>query len=129
LRNGQATISLVLLIGGIVSAAVLAIALIAISMIGTGFGADAQLRARAAAMAGIEDGALRLTRNASDAGSYTLTTGSTTASVTITANSPSSGFSTVSSQALISGRRITLAGVYAIDTATGVPTLVSLTQQ
>ena len=128
-RHGQATISLVLLIGGIASAVVIAIALIAISMVGTGFAADAAQRARAVAMAGIEDGALRLARSASDTGSYTVAAGSSTASVTIYPATPSAGFTSIYSQATVGIRRSRLYATYALDPATGIPTLITITPQ
>lgn len=128
-RHGQATISLVLLIGGIATAVVIAIALIAVSMIGTGFAADQQQRARAAAMAGIDDAAIRLARNPNDAGSYTVTAGTISTSVTIAANTPSAGFATITSQATSGVRRSRLTAVYSFDGITKVPTLVSLSAQ
>ncbi len=124
--RGQATLSLVLLIGGIASAVVIAISLIAISAIGTGFGADQLQRSRAAALAGIEDGALRLARNAADSGTYTINPGITTTTVTIYQATPSAGYVTVFSQATAGVRRVRFYGVYTIDANTGIPTLVSL---
>lgn len=124
--RGQASISLVLLIGGIASAVIVTIALIAIGAIAAGFGADQQQRARGAAMAGIEDGVLRLTRNPADSGSFTVFTSNATATVTISQNTPSAGLAAISSQASAGVRRVTLYGVYAIDPATGIPTPVSL---
>lgn len=127
--RGQATLSVVLLIGGIVSTIVIAISLVSIGLIGTGFGADAQQRARGGALAGIEDAALRLARDTSYAGTYSVDVGVTTASVTVYASTPSSGFSAVSSAATYGLRRVRLYAVYAIDPATAVPTLVSLADQ
>jgi|GEM_PF-6921627 len=127
--RGQATLSLVLLIGGIASAIVIAIALVSISSIGTGFGADAQQRTRAAALAGIEDGALRLQRNAADAGAYSFVSGALTTSVTIYADTPSPGYAAVFSQATAGLRRSRLYAVYAIEPLTRIPTQVSLASQ
>lgn len=126
--QGQASISLVLLVGGLASAAVITIALVAISAINNGYGADQQQRARAAALAGIEDGAIRITRNPGDAGTYSLPSGVATATVTISPNTPSSGMNTVSSQASYGFRRVNLSAVYSVDPVTGVPIQVSLTQ-
>lgn len=127
--RGQATLSLVLLIGGIASAIVIGITLVSITMIGTGFGADAQQRARAAALAGIEDGAMRLTRNGSDAGSYSFASGPITTNVVIYANTPGPGYAAVFSEAVASARRSRLYAVYSVDPVTGIPTQVSLTPQ
>lgn len=127
--RGQASISLVLLIGGIASAAIITIALVAIGAIATGFGADQQQRARSAALAGIEDGVLRLTRNPEDSGSFSVFAGNATATITITQDSPAAGQVSVTSQAVSGIRRSTLHAVYAIDPATGIPTPVSLTPQ
>lgn len=128
-RRGQATLSLVLAIGGIASAVVIGIALVSIAMIGTGFGADAQQRARAAAMAGIEDGAMRLARNSADSGSYTLTSNVISTDVILYPNTPSAGYSAVYSEASVSFRRVRLYGIYSIDPVTQVTTLVSLETQ
>jgi hypothetical protein len=127
--RGQATLSLVLLVGGIATAIVIAIAVVSVTLVGTGFGADAQQRARAVAMAGIEDGALRFARNSSDSASYALTVGSSTASVVLYPNTPSAGYSSVYSEATVGVRKARLYGTYAIDPVTFVPTLVSLTNQ
>lgn len=128
-QRGQATISLVLLIGGIASAIVIAIALISISMIGTGFAADAAQRSRGAAMAGIEDGALRLARNSAEAGSYSINAGTATTSVTIYSATPGAGYSAVYAQATVGVRRSRLYAVYALDPVAGTPTLISLDTQ
>lgn len=128
-QRGQATISLVLLIGGIASAIVIAIALISISSIGTGFGADASQRSRAAALAGIEDGALRLARDTTDSGTYTVSPGNVTTTVTIYPNTPSAGYSSVYSQATTGIRRTRLYATYSINPITGIVTLVSIDTQ
>lgn len=128
LRRGQATLSLVLLIGGIASAIVLAIALISISMISTGFAADQLQRARAAALGGIEDATLRLARNPADSGAYSVAVGAATSSVTITQGVPSAGYVQVIAQASAGARQSSLLASYALDPTTGAPTLVSLGQ-
>ena len=125
--RGQASISLVLLVGGIASAAVITIATVAIGAIATGYGADHLQRARAAALAGIDDARLRITRNPGDSGSYSITAGSSSVAVSITQNAPSSGFTTISSSAASGFRSVTFAGVYSVDPVTGIPTPVSLT--
>lgn len=127
--RGQASISLVLLVGGIASAAIITIATVAIGAIASGYGADHLQRARGAAMAGIDDGQLRITRDPGDSGGYSLTAGSSTVSVSITQNAPSPGFTTISSSASSGFRTVTLAGVYSVDPVTGIPTQVSLTPQ
>lgn len=128
-QRGQATISLVLLIGGIASAIVIAIALISISAIGTGFGADAMQRSRAAALAGIEDGALRLARDTTDSGTYTVSPGNVSTTVTIYPNTPSAGYSSVYSQATTGIRRTRLYATYSINPITGIVSLVSIDTQ
>lgn len=127
--RGQASISLVLLIGGIATAVIVTIAIVAIGSIASGFGADQQQRARAAALAGIEDGVLRLTRNPADSGTFTVFSGNATATITITQNSPGAGRASIISEATSGVRRSTLYGIYAIDPFTGIPTPVSLTPQ
>jgi hypothetical protein len=117
------------MIGGIASAVVIGIALVSISMIGTGFGADAQQRARASALAGIEDGAIRFARNSSDSGTYTLDTGAADADVVLYPDTPSAGFSAVYSESTVGFRRVRLYAVYSIDPETQVTTLVSLETQ
>lgn len=127
--RGQATISLVLLIGGIAAGITLAVALITLSLIGTGYGAEQMQRARSAALAGIEDGVLRITRNPADTGTYTVSSGTATATVTIYSDKPVPGASAIYSEATVGLRRSSLYGIFALDPLTGIPTPVSLNTQ
>jgi len=118
----------VFLIGTILMLAGVAIAFFANSYIDTGYGYKALVQAEAAAISGANDAVLQVTRNESNLPSpdnYSLTVGSTTASVTITQNSPSSGFVTVLSTATVSSRTRKIQVVLAVNASTSQTSVVS----
>jgi hypothetical protein len=105
-RRGQAFLGLVFLIGGVVIMVGLLIAFIASSFVDTGYGLAASANAQAAATSGAQDALLQLDRNPalSNPSGYSLSIGSSTATVTITQNSPSVGYITVISASTVSNR-------------------------
>lgn len=124
--RGQAFLALVFLIGGIVVLIGITIAFFTNSFVDTGYGYKAQVLAEAAAASGAEDGLLQLDRNPNFSSSgYSLAVGSSTATVTITQNSPSSGFITVLSTATVSSRTRKINVVLSLNATTGQTSIVS----
>ncbi len=93
------------LIGGIITLAGITLAFLAASFINSGYGYKASVIAEAAAASGAQDALLQLDRNPafSNAG-YSLSLGSTTATIAVTQNSPSAGYITILSTASSFGR-------------------------
>lgn len=126
-RSGQSLLALVILIGGIIFTTGIAIALITVSFVSSTYGYQASEQAEAAATTGAEDALLQLARNNefSNTVGYLLAAGSTTATVTVTQNSPSFGFTTIVSQAMVALRIRKVQVVVAENPATGQGSVVS----
>ncbi len=124
---GQSFLTLVIVIGGIVLAAGVALALITASFVNSTYGMRAATSAEAAATAGAEDGLLQLSRNSQFGNSsgyiYSFAVGSSTATVTVT--QPSGGFATVLSSATVSLRTKKIQVVVSVNPATGQLDMVS----
>jgi hypothetical protein len=108
-RRGQAFLGLILLIGSIVLTVSLLIAFLTSSFVDTGYGLAASTNAEAIATSGAEDALLKLDRNPDasypyPSSGYSIPVGSSTATVYITQNSPSTGYITILSVATISNR-------------------------
>jgi hypothetical protein len=103
-KKGQMFVGMVLLIGSIIAVVGLMLLFLSGSLIGTSYGVKAETVAQAAATAGAEDALLQVERNsfASFPVTYTLPVGSTTATVNVNTNTPSSGLVTVTSSAIFS---------------------------
>lgn len=126
-RRGQAALSLVFLVGGITVVLGATLALLAYSFLSSGYGFEASQRAYSAARSGAADGILQLVRNKSYASAgYTVPTGTTSATVTVTQNSPTTGQVTITSAATVALRLRTVRAVAAVDTTTGQVTILSL---
>lgn len=125
--QGQSLLALVILIGGIILAAGISIAIITASFVDSGFGYQSSEQAEAVATAGAEDALLHLARNNifSNTGGYSLAVGSSTAIVTVTQNSPSSGFVRVLSIATVSLHIKKIQVVLSKNAMTGQATVVS----
>jgi hypothetical protein len=104
-KGGQAFLVLVILIGGIISFIGILLAFVANSFVDTGYGQSDSVAAEAAAASGAQDGLLQVDRNPSfsNTSGYTVTTGSSTAKVTVTQSSPSAGFITILSVSTVLG--------------------------
>jgi hypothetical protein len=102
--KGQAFLALIFLMGTIAVLIALTLAFSANSFIDSGYGYQAGTEARAAATSGEEDALLQLDRNGAswNPGTYTVAIGSSTATVAVTQNSPSSGYYTIVSSATVS---------------------------
>lgn len=124
---GQSLLALVILIGGIILAAGISLALITASFVDSGYGYQASEQAEAVATAGAEDALLQLARNNtfSNTGGYALTLASSTATVTVTQNSPSANYITVLSTATISFHVKKVQIVLWENPATGQTTITS----
>ena len=128
--KGQSFLALVFFIGGILSISAILIASLALSNVDTGYGIAASFRAEAVATAGAEDGLLQIDRQGSyfsaAAPGYTVALGSSTAAtVTVTQNSPASGFATILSAATVSGHTRKISVVVSENPSTGQTNVVS----
>src|SRR5262249_34925926 len=128
-RRGQSFLGLVLIIGGIVAAVGIFIAFLALSAGDTGYCYGASVDAEAVAIFGGQGGVLPLHRKLYFfSGGYTLPVGSSTASVMVTQNAPSSGFATIVSSATVVGRTRKISVVMSIATTTDQASVVSWTE-
>jgi len=127
MKRGQTFLALVFLIGGVVILIGLTLVFLANTFVDTGYGYQASIQAEAVAASGVRDALLLLGRisGASLPGSYTVPVGSSTATVTITQNSPSAGLITVLSTATVSNRARKISVVAAIDASTGQVSVIS----
>ena len=126
---GQALLGLVILIGGIVFAAGIAIALFTAAFVDSTAGYQSSEQAEAAAIAGVEDALLQIARNSQFSSSgYALGVGSSTATIVVNQNTPSSGFDTIVSQSTISLRTRKLQVVVSLNGTTGQTNVVSWTE-
>ncbi len=124
--HGQAFLALVIFIGGILLTAGIAFSIVVLSSIGSGYGYQASEQAQSVATAGIQDGLLQLDRNSNASSSgYSIAVGSSTAKVSITQASPSSGYVTILSVATVSGNTRKVTVVIAESTSTGQSGIVS----
>lgn len=117
-------------IGGIVAVIGLLVAFFAASSADTGYGAAAAFTAQSVATAGAEDALLRLDRDPafSNTSGYTVTSGSNTATVTVTQNLPSTGQATIVSAATVSAHTQKIDVVVSEDPVTDQIDVVSWTQ-
>jgi len=124
--RGQSFIALILLIGGIIALIGVVMAFVTNSSIDTGYGYQAAVSAEAAATSGAEDALLQLDRNASFAtSSYSLAVGSTTASISVSQNTPSANLVTVLSVATVSQHTKKISVIVAKNASTSQMSVVS----
>ena len=117
---GQAFLSTVLIIGGVMLVIATAVAIIAATFIDSGYGLQASDRAESVATAGANDAFLRLVRASSfSSGGYTVTVPEGSATVSVTQNSPSMSEATVLSAATVGGRTRKINAVFSVSTSTG----------
>lgn len=127
-RKGQAFLALTFFIGGVLAVAAILIAFLALSYIDTGYGVASAFKAEAAATAGAEDGLLQLDRQGiqfSSAGYVVSSSSSTTATVTVTQNSPASGQATILSVATVANHTKKVSVVVSENAVTGQVSVVS----
>lgn len=118
---------MVFLIGGIIAIIGIGLAVIVLTSLNSSYGAQAAATAEATAQAGIEDALIQLARDnsVSRTGGYSVTTGSSTATVYIGQNAPSSGLVTVTSTATVSNHTRTFSIVLSEDSTTGQTKIIS----
>ena len=119
---GQAFLSTVLIIGGMMIVISAAIAILAATFVDSGYGLQASSQAGLVATAGVNDAFLRLVRTGTGtfAGPYSVTVPAGTATVSV---SSSTGQVTVFSVATVSGRTRKINAVFAVSPSTGQVTL------
>lgn len=125
-RSGQSFLSLVLLIGAIIAMIGVTIALFANAFVDSGYGYQASAQAEVVATSGAEDALIQLDRNAAFSSTgYSLPVGSSSATVSVTQNSPSANYINVSSTATISSHQRTIQIVLVKNATTSQVTVVS----
>jgi len=126
--RGQAFLSMVFFIGGIMLVTGITMAVIAAAFIDSGYGAQAADNAETAAFAGIEDAMLQLARNSELTGGgqvqYALASGNYFATVTVGVPT-GAGLVTVVSTATVSSRMRKVQAVLSVNPATGQVAVVS----
>ncbi|GIW65267.1 MAG: hypothetical protein KatS3mg093_246 [Candidatus Parcubacteria bacterium] len=102
-NNGQAALSTIFLIGGIISLIAITLVIIISSYMTSAYSYQNSQRALAVANAGADDALLQLIRNKNfqDVNGYLVYSGNDSATVTVTQNSPSTGQVTILSIANI----------------------------
>jgi hypothetical protein len=127
LLGGQAFLSTVLIIGGVIVIMGATVAVIAATFIDSGYGLQASNQAESVASAGVNDAYLKLVRNDafSNPGGYVVAVASGSATVSVTQNSPTLGLATVLSAATVSSRTRKISAVFSISSSTGQVTLAS----
>ena len=125
--RGQAVLSLVLLVGGIVVFVSITLVFIVLSFINSTTGFEKANRALAAATGGIEDGVLRLVRNKdfASASAYTVPLGPYSAGVTVTQGSPAPGQVTITSGASVGLYTRQVQAILSVVSSTGDVQLMS----
>ncbi len=101
---GQAVLSVVILIGGIITLIGVSMAFLAASFIGSAGGFQASEEARALASSGAYDALLRLSRAKGLAGTSTVPIDGNTVNVRVTQDSPASGLVTITASSTIARR-------------------------
>lgn len=132
---GQATLSFVLLVGGIIMEIAIAGSLITYFLSTTGLGERVSLRALAAASTGVHDAELKITRNkefAAGTFNYTITLENESAVVNISRIIDSGSGSyiyTITSTGSASTRKRKLVATLVVDQITGLSQLQSFREQ
>lgn len=126
-NNGQATLALVLLIGGIITLIGVSLVFLVGSFINSGYGFQSSSRAFAVASAGVDDAIMKLVRNKDfyAASPYDVPVGNYNASVTVAKDTPVSGKTTIVSTATVGAYKRKVQAIVAIDSYTGQVHLVS----
>ena len=119
--TGQAFLSTVLIIGGVLIVIAAGVAVFAATFVDSGYGLQASNRAESVATAGANDAYLRLVRVSSFSfpGGYPVSMPEGNATVFVTQNSPVAGEVTVTSTVTIGGRTRKINAVFGINSSTG----------
>ncbi len=122
---GQAFLSTILVMGGIMIVVATTIAVLAATFVDSGYGLQASNKAESVATAGVNDAFLRLVRSSIFSSSgYSVAVSEGSATVTVTPSSPSAGETTVLSSAAVSGRTRKINAIFSISSSTGQVTLI-----
>lgn len=125
-KKAIAALPSIIIMGGIVLEIAIVGAFLAYLFSQSGYGIRLSAEALNAARAGAQDGILRVVRNKDFSSSgYALTTNGRTATVIVLASTPSSGFTTITSDASALSRRKKVKVVLAIDSLTSKVEVVS----
>jgi hypothetical protein len=130
--TGQAALSTIFLIGGVIVLFGISLALISISFANSSLGFQASNRAAAVAQGGVKDAELQLIRNKDFANTgYCVPANNqpcpaSTALVIVTQNSPQSGQVLITSDATVNRRRRKIQAVYAVSASSTQVTPISL---
>ena len=128
-RTGQAVLSLVFLIGGIVVLVALTLAFLVTSFLNSTYGFQVGERAKVVAASGVYDALARLSRNKDLSSSgYSVPLGSDAAIVSVTQPLPDTGLVTIVSTATVLNRTRTVRAVVSRDSNTGQIVLTSWQQ-
>ncbi|HUZ92640.1 MAG TPA: hypothetical protein VNG29_01435 [Candidatus Paceibacterota bacterium] len=130
-HSGQATLSTVLLIGGIIVGIGILLVFLALSFLNSSYAYRASARAESVAQSGVYDALVQLDRDSSlttSIYSYSLPVGSDTAMVSVTWNSSADQF-TISSTATVALSTKTILAVTSADPTTGQIFLSSWKEQ
>lgn len=122
--SGQAALSLVFLIGGIMVLIGVTLAFLVISFINASMGFQSANRALAVASGGVYDALLQLDRSMTFSGTYTVPLGAYTATVTVT-NDQAAGKATIDSSSIVSAHQRKIRATVSIATSSGQITLIS----
>ena len=122
---GQAFLSTVLIVAGIMIVIAAAVAVLGATFIDSGYGVQASDKAESVATAGVNDAYVRLIRNSAlSTSSYPVAMPEGNAMVSVTQNSPIAGEVTVLSIATIGGRTRKINAVFGFSSSTGQVTPV-----
>jgi hypothetical protein len=116
-NNGQAAISTMLIIGGLISLIALTLIIIIFSYTSSSYGFQHSQRALAVANAGVDDALIKLIRDRSfeNQTGYTVQVDNNTATVQVIQNSPQSGNVTIISTATVSNYKSRVRVVVSVD--------------
>lgn len=131
--GGQATLSFIILVSGIILESAIAGSFVTYYLSTSGLGERLSYRALAAAEAGIRDAEIAIARNKElGSASYSFSVGSDSVSLVITRDSvsdPTNYIYTIASTGIASTRQRKLVGAVAVDKTTGVIQVQSVVEQ
>ncbi len=130
--GGQATLSFIILVGGVILEIAIAGSLITYFLGVSGLGDRLSYRALAAAEAGVRDAEVAIARNKDlGAQSYSFSVGPDTASVVITESTtdPNNNVYTINSTGIASTRQRKLTGTVVVSKTTGAAQVQSVVEQ
>lgn len=128
LKGGQATLSMVLLIGGVAILIGITLAVVAAAFINSGQGFRAANQALAAANGALSDVHLRIIRGEETTASYRITIDSVPVDVSMTVGSPVQNQITAIASSTVRGYRRRVQAIYSFSSSTREVDMLSWTQ-